>query len=128
MGTKELPININVEQDDFSQSTSKSFDQTGDPSGFLFDVSLSTAIAAKGKFEAQAPTPEGPLSPEMLEKMIRCWRPANYLCIGQIYLFDKPPVCMRKMAQSLSQFLKKHRSSLASRRQNDGKQAQPGRQ
>jgi fructose-bisphosphate aldolase class 1 len=40
----------------------------------------------------------------------------------------KPPVSMRKMALSLSQFLKKQRSSLASRRQDGGKQAQPGRQ
>jgi hypothetical protein len=35
----------------------------------------------------------------------------------------KPPVSMRKMALSLSEFLKKQRSSLALRRQDDGKQA-----
>ena len=40
----------------------------------------------------------------------------------------RPSASMRKMALSLSQFLKKQRSSLASRRQDDGKQAQPGRQ
>jgi len=27
---------------------------------------------------------------EMLDKMNRYWRAANYLCIGQIYLFDNP--------------------------------------
>jgi hypothetical protein len=36
-----------------------------------------------------------------------------------------PPVTMRTMALSLSQFLKSKRSLLASRKQDDGKQAQP---
>jgi fructose-bisphosphate aldolase class 1 len=40
----------------------------------------------------------------------------------------KPSVSMRKIALSLSQFLKKQRPSLATRRRDDGKQAQPGRQ
>ena len=35
----------------------------------------------------------------------------------------KKPDSMRKIASSLSQFLKKQRSSLALRRQDDGKQA-----
>jgi hypothetical protein len=35
----------------------------------------------------------------------------------------RPPDSIRKIASSLSQFLKKHRSSLALRRQDDGKQA-----
>jgi xylulose-5-phosphate/fructose-6-phosphate phosphoketolase len=26
----------------------------------------------------------------MLDKMNRYWRAANYLCIGQIYLFENP--------------------------------------
>ena len=56
----------------------------------LFDVALSTAIAANGNVEAQAPVPNGPLSPDMLDKMNRYWRAANYLCIGQIYLFENP--------------------------------------
>jgi xylulose-5-phosphate/fructose-6-phosphate phosphoketolase len=59
-------------------------------SSFIFDVNLSTAIAADGKTEAQAPVPKGPLSPDMLDKMNRYWRAANYLCIGQIYLFENP--------------------------------------
>jgi hypothetical protein len=37
----------------------------------------------------------------------------------------KPPVSKRKMAISLSDFLKKQRPSLALRRQDDWKQAQP---
>jgi hypothetical protein len=88
MATKELPINAN--QDGIPESFSKNFDQFGNSSGFIFDVSLSTAIAADGKNEARAPKPKGPLSPEMLDKMNRYWRAANYLCIGQIYLFENP--------------------------------------
>jgi len=88
MATTKLPIK--VEKDDTPQPFSKNFDQFGNSSGFIFDVSLSTAVAADGKNEERAPKPKGPLSPEMLDKMNRYWRAANYLCIGQIYLFDNP--------------------------------------
>ena len=30
------------------------------------------------------------LSPEMLRKMNAYWRAANYLSVGQIYLYDNP--------------------------------------
>jgi xylulose-5-phosphate/fructose-6-phosphate phosphoketolase len=60
------------------------------PKTFGFDVSLSTAVAANGKQHKSAPVPKGPLSPAMLDKMQRYWRAANYLCIGQIYLFQNP--------------------------------------
>ena len=33
---------------------------------------------------------EKPLSPELLRKMDAYWRAANYLSVGQIYLFDNP--------------------------------------
>jgi hypothetical protein len=33
---------------------------------------------------------QGPLSPEMLDKMNAYWRAANYLSVGQIYLKDNP--------------------------------------
>ena len=88
MATTEIPIN--VEKDDTPQPFSKNFDQYGNSSGFIFDVSLSTAVAANGKNEERAPKPKGPLSPQILDKMNRYWRAANYLCIGQIYLFDNP--------------------------------------
>jgi xylulose-5-phosphate/fructose-6-phosphate phosphoketolase len=88
MAITELPIT--VEKEDKPQPFSKNFDQFGNSSGFIFDVSLSTAVAADGKNEERAPMPKGPLSPEMLDKMNRYWRAANYLCIGQIYLFDNP--------------------------------------
>ncbi|HXC36311.1 MAG TPA: phosphoketolase family protein, partial [Candidatus Acidoferrales bacterium] len=32
----------------------------------------------------------GPLSPELLRKMDAYWRAANYLSVGQIYLYDNP--------------------------------------
>ena len=77
-------------QNDSHQSLSQNPDRNDNPSRFIFDVSLSTAIAADGRLEKQAPVPQGPLSPEMLDKMNRYWRAANYLCIGQIYLLDNP--------------------------------------
>jgi xylulose-5-phosphate/fructose-6-phosphate phosphoketolase len=88
MATKELPIS--GDQNSIPQSVGKNLDHAGNSSGFIFDVSLSTAIAADGKVEAQVPVPKGPLSPDLLDKMNRYWRAANYLCIGQIYLFENP--------------------------------------
>ena len=38
----------------------------------------------------RAEGPDGPLSPELLRKMHAYWRAANYLCVGQIYLYDNP--------------------------------------
>ena len=32
----------------------------------------------------------GPLSPELLRRMDAYWRAANYLSVGQIYLYDNP--------------------------------------
>jgi xylulose-5-phosphate/fructose-6-phosphate phosphoketolase len=32
----------------------------------------------------------GPLSPELARKMNAYWRAANYLSVGQIYLYDNP--------------------------------------
>jgi xylulose-5-phosphate/fructose-6-phosphate phosphoketolase len=57
---------------------------------FEFDAALSSAIAAAGEPLANAEAPKGPLAPAMLQRMHRYWRAANYLCIGQIYLFENP--------------------------------------
>jgi xylulose-5-phosphate/fructose-6-phosphate phosphoketolase len=57
---------------------------------YSFDATLSTAIAGDGAEGTKVPILEGPLAPEMLNKMNRYWRAANYLCIGQIYLFENP--------------------------------------
>jgi xylulose-5-phosphate/fructose-6-phosphate phosphoketolase len=35
-------------------------------------------------------TPKGPLDAELLKKMDAYWRAANYLSVGQIYLYDNP--------------------------------------
>ena len=34
--------------------------------------------------------PEQPLSPQQLERIDAYWRAANYLAVGQIYLYDNP--------------------------------------
>jgi xylulose-5-phosphate/fructose-6-phosphate phosphoketolase len=39
---------------------------------------------------AKNPLVPAPLSPDLLEKMDACWRAANYLAVGQIYLQDNP--------------------------------------
>lgn len=48
---------------------------------------------------------ELPLSPELLRKMDAYWRAANYLSVGQIYLFDNPllkrPLTMRDIKPML---------------------------
>jgi hypothetical protein len=49
MATKEHPIR--VEKDDTPQPFSKNFDQLCNSSGFVFDMSLSTAVAADGTNE-----------------------------------------------------------------------------
>jgi len=35
-------------------------------------------------------TKQIPLSPELLRNMHAYWRAANYLAVGQIYLYDNP--------------------------------------
>jgi xylulose-5-phosphate/fructose-6-phosphate phosphoketolase len=83
-------------------------DQTADSSTFIFDVSLSTAIVANGKTAALVPVPQGPLSPDMLDKMNRYWNAANYLCIGQIYLFENPLLREPLMADQIKPRLLGH--------------------
>jgi phosphoketolase len=39
---------------------------------------------------AGPPETDGPLSPDLLRKMNAYWRAANYLSVGQIYLYDNP--------------------------------------
>ena len=71
-------------------SLSRCFENPLENRQFIFDVKLSTAIAANGYVEANIPILDGPLAPDLLDKMNRYWRAANYLCIGQIYLFENP--------------------------------------
>src|SRR6516164_8314462 len=53
--------------------------------------------AAMKKFIGHTPNPpsatarvSGPLSAELLHKMNAWWRAANYLSVGQTYLYDNP--------------------------------------
>ena len=88
MPTKEQTIE--VDQDSSGPSGNQNPHQAGKPTKFIFDAALSTAVAANGQRPTKAPQPKGPLTPDMLDKMHRYWRAANYLCIGQIYLFENP--------------------------------------
>jgi hypothetical protein len=54
-------------------------DQAGKRRSFFSTRVLSTAIAANGKRQAIVPVPAGPLAPDLLDKMNRYWRAANYL-------------------------------------------------
>jgi xylulose-5-phosphate/fructose-6-phosphate phosphoketolase len=47
------------------------------------DLKRKTTDASKGDVD-------GPLSAEELRKIHACWRAANYLSVGQIYLMDNP--------------------------------------
>ena len=58
---------------------------------YQFDVSISSAVEVDGATPAQQQAPvQGPLSPELLDRMDRYWQAANYLTIGQIYLQANP--------------------------------------
>ena len=56
---------------------------------FTFDAALSTAVAGASE-TGSVPNPAGPLTAEMLDRMDRYWMAANYLCVGQIYLYKNP--------------------------------------
>ena len=42
------------------------------------------------RLASQSPDKKGPLDPEQLRKIDAYWRAANYLSVGQIYLYDNP--------------------------------------
>ncbi len=52
--------------------------------------SVKTASTSRGPAESQPPSADKPLSPDQLHAMHRYWCAANYLSVGQIYLFDNP--------------------------------------
>src|SRR5579859_7305704 len=52
--------------------------------------SARTKFAAARTRRPSTRTARGPLKPELLRKMDAWWRAANYLSIGQIYLYDNP--------------------------------------
>ena len=87
MPTKEQATSVDQ---DSRTSRGQNLDQAGKPTKFVFDAALSTAVAANDQPQKKVSKPTGPLTPDMLDKMNRYWRAANYLCIGQIYLFENP--------------------------------------
>ncbi len=57
---------------------------------YVFDPDLSSVVATDTPPPSPPPTPAGPLSPQLLDKMLRYWEAANYLTVGQIYLQENP--------------------------------------
>jgi len=56
-----------------------------------FDPTISSAVrASSAPAPARQPSPQGPLANDLLERIDRYWRAANYLTIGQIYLQANP--------------------------------------
>jgi phosphoketolase len=56
-----------------------------------FDPTISSVVrASNAPTPAQEPLPEGPLADDLLKRIDRYWRAANYLTIGQIYLQANP--------------------------------------
>jgi xylulose-5-phosphate/fructose-6-phosphate phosphoketolase len=54
---------------------------------FEFDPALSSAVkAGSAPPGASRTTPDGPLAPDLVDRMHRYWQAANYLTVGQIYL------------------------------------------
>ncbi len=58
-------------------------------------TSVQTSQPREARSSVSFPSPDGrnpesPLSAELLRKMDAYWRAANYLSVGQIYLFDNP--------------------------------------
>jgi xylulose-5-phosphate/fructose-6-phosphate phosphoketolase len=60
---------------------------------YVYDPAVSSAVEVP---DGAAPPPadlppiQGPLSDEMLDKMLRYWDATNYLTVGQIYLQANP--------------------------------------
>src|SRR5690242_10412330 len=53
-------------------------------------TTMTAAPARVGATPQRTPDSEAPLSPDLLGKIDAYWRAANYLSVGQIYLFDNP--------------------------------------
>jgi xylulose-5-phosphate/fructose-6-phosphate phosphoketolase len=47
-------------------------------------------VSASSAGSVKLPSPAGPLSSEELQKIHAYWRAANYLSVGQIYLYKNP--------------------------------------
>jgi xylulose-5-phosphate/fructose-6-phosphate phosphoketolase len=47
-------------------------------------------------------TAQNPLAPDLLERMDAWWRAANYLSVGQIYLYDNPLLLVYRISPRCS--------------------------
>ncbi len=54
------------------------------------ETTFSTQVPRSRETPVADGTAEAPLTPELLDKMDAYWRAANYVSVGQIYLYDNP--------------------------------------
>ena len=62
------------------------------------------------------------LAPEVLGRLDACWRAANYLSVGPIYLRDDPPLKRPLVPYDVKHMLLGHRGTTPSRRTLTGQQ------
>ena len=79
-----------AEQSDSQSASARTLTAPDEAIVFEFDAAISSTVERKGSAPARPIQTEGPLSPEMLDKMHRYWQAANYLTVGQIYLQENP--------------------------------------
>jgi len=69
------------------------------------DTERSAAIEKASALRSSQAAASGPLPPALLARMHRYWQAANYLSVGQIYLFDNPllkePLQLKHVKQRL---------------------------
>ena len=96
MGSKEVnkmtrsAEGASPNQSDTQVSGPRTLVQPDQATTFEFDASLSTVTARKKSAATTKTEANGPLSPQILDRMHRYWQAANYLTVGQIYLSDNP--------------------------------------
>ena len=79
-----------AEQSDLHSASARTLTEPDEATAFEFDAALSSAVERKRSAPAKQTQTKGPLSSETLDKMHRYWQAANYLTVGQIYLFQNP--------------------------------------
>jgi len=79
-----------AEQGDLHNTSARTLTEPDEETAFEFDAAISSAVERKKSAAVKQIQTKGPLSPEMLDKMHRYWQAANYLTVGQIYLFQNP--------------------------------------
>ena len=77
----------------------------------------------EGTLERPIHTSTNPLSPELLEKVNAYWRAANYLSVGQIYLYDNP--LLKKPLKLVARALRTEGIGISRWASNDQDTAEP---